>query len=280
MAIASEAAYYESLTRPWQRLRVSKNSLTTVAGRAFSSWLQGGTPAAGAAPTTAAVPTRATTGSLTASSGGRDFYDSAGIQRILRAVVDQAPTASAGGMVTICDRLSHQGGLSATVTTAQTTNLPTAALTRHTSGIGVEMGLEIYTQIGTTGTTARVSYTNTVPTAGQLTPLTTFGATGNREASRIIVLPLAEGDRGVTSVESATVTASTLTAGAFGVTLFYPLVHIPLDDILSLRGYADALYGFGAWFPIIESNACLMFVYHTSGALTGVVQADFSVCED
>lgn len=278
MAISNEASYYEQVGQPFQRCRLTKASLTTVAGRAFSSWLQTGFPTAGAAPTTAAATANTTAGAWTGPND--NLYDGSGIRRILKLIIDYAPTAAPGGMLTICDRLSHQGGLSAVTTGAQTTNLPTAALTRYTSGVGVMCGLEIYTVIGTTVTTVTTSYTNSAAVSGQVNPLQTFGNTGNREASRIIMMPLVSGDVGVQAVASVTATASTLTAGAFGVTLFYPLVHIPLDDILAIKGTADALYGFGSWFPQLQAGACLFGIYHTAGALTGVIQGDVFISED
>ena len=281
MAISNEATYYELLASPFQRCRISKNSLTTVAGRSYSTWLMAaGYPAAGAAPTTAAVPTSATAGAW--SSPNADLFDGAGTRRLLKAVIDHAPTASPGGMLTICDRLSHQGGLSGTTTGAQTTNLGTAALTRKTSGVGVLIGLEIYSAIGATGTTVTCSYTDSTPTAAQVPTTVTWGGTGFNAASRVVILPgvtTATGP-GVTAVASVTNTATTGTAGNFGVTLFYPMVHVPLDDILCLKGYADALYGFGCWFPKVEAGACLFGIVHTAGALTGVLQADFLIAED
>lgn len=199
--------------------------------------------------------------------------------RLVKAVLDLAVTTP-GAMITICDRVGHQGGLSGTTAGAQTTNLPTAALTRYTSGVGVQVGLEVYTLIGTTGTVATISYTDQSDNTAQVPPAITFGNTGFREASRIMPVPLAPGDTGVKAVASVSLTASTLTAGNFGVTLYYPLVHIAVDDILAIKGSADALHGFGTWFPKIESDACLFMIYHTTGATTGVVQGNLLISED
>lgn len=251
-----------------QRFMLAKSSINTVAARTFSSWRAAGFPAAGAAPTTAAAPTEATTGAW-------GQIDSSGTQRILRVVLSWS---TAGGLFTIADRLSHQGGLSGTVTTAQTTNLPTAALTRRTGGVGVMMGLEVYTQIGATGTTASASYTNQAGTAARTTPGVTFGNTGFREASRLIVMPLQVGDTGVRAVASVTVVATTGIAGAFGVTLFYPLVSIPIFE--DIHDDVEALIDGGTWFPQVETDACLMGVYHISGSSTGVVSAQINLGED
>lgn len=264
MAIASLAAYQQRLAANYNRIHFQKNSITVVAGHTYSSWLAAGFPAAGAAPTTAGVPTNATTGALTNSINA-----SGATQRILRCVLNWAIMTP--GMITIVDRLSHQGGLSGTVTGAQTTNLPTAALTRYTSGVGVEAGLEIYTSVGTTATVASISYTNTTPTSGHTSPAVTFGGASFDIASRFIHVPLQVGDVGVTAVASVSLTASTLTAGAFGVTLYYPIVMIPMNDQDPTGIDVDALFGFGTWFPQVFDNACLQFHYTVNTTSTGVI---------
>lgn len=143
-------------------------------------------------------------------------------------------TSGAGGMaVCVIDLLNHHNGMSAIVTTEQTTNLPsgsTAALTRYTSGEGVMIGLVIYTIIGTTATTVTVRYTNSSGTGSRTSTATTFGGTGFREANILIPIPLQAGDTGVRSVEGVTVTATTGTAGSFGVSLFKPLGMFALND--------------------------------------------------
>ena len=138
-------------------------------------------------------------------------------------------TIGAGGAI-LLDLLNVSGGLSGTVITAQTTNLPTAALTRHTSGEGVMAGIVIYTQVGTTGTTISINYTNQAGTSGRISPVTSFGATGFREVGILIPIPLQAGDTGIQSIESVTVTATTGTAGNFGVCMFKPLAMISLES--------------------------------------------------
>ena len=135
----------------------------------------------------------------------------------------------AGGAI-LLDLLNVSGGLSGVVTTAQTTNLPTAALTRYTSGEGVMAGIVIYTLVGTTVTTVSISYTNSAGTSGRTSTATTFGGSGFREAHILIPIPLAAGDTGVRSIESVTVTATTGTAGNFGVCMFKPLAMVSLES--------------------------------------------------
>ena len=151
--------------------------------------------------------------------------------RRLKLIGGSVSTLTAGGVYMLIDILSHQGGLSGTTTTAQTTNLPTAALTRYTDGKGVMIGLTVYTQIGATLTTAIVTYTNQAGTGSRVSPLFPIGGTNYREANRMILVPLQYGDTGVRSVENVDLTATTGTAGAFGVTLFKPLAMFAVDEI-------------------------------------------------
>jgi hypothetical protein len=175
----------------------------------------------------------------------------------------------AGAMVVAIDLLNVSGGLSGTVTTEQTTNLPTAALTRHTGGDGVMIGLVIYTAIGTTATTISVRYTNQAGTANRTSTVTGFGGTGFREAARLIQIPLAAGDTGVRSVEGVTLTATTGTIGNFGVCLFKPLTGFSLDsttgtipiDAVSSGGMIGSMAEF-------DDDACLTFM-----AITPVTQS-------
>lgn len=149
--------------------------------------------------------------------------------------------------LTVIDLLNHSGGLSGIVTTEQTTNLPSAALTRYTDGRGVLIGVVIYTDLGTTGTTITVRYTNQDGTANQVSPAIAIGganATGMRSNGRLLLVPMAAGDTGARSVEGVTLAGSTGTAGNFGVVLFKPLTALALEDITSAGSASlDAITG-------------------------------------
>jgi hypothetical protein len=134
------------------------------------------------------------------------------------------------GAIMVVDLLNVSGGLNATLTTAQTTNLPTAALTRHTSGEGVMAGIVIYTLIGGTQTTVIISYTNSAGVSGRTSTATTFGSGTYREVGILLPIPLQAGDTGVRSIESVTLAGTTGTAGNFGVCLFKPLAMISLES--------------------------------------------------
>lgn len=266
MAIATLAAYKIAAQFPEQRRHISKAAIASVVGRSYSLWATGAD--AGAAPTTAVAPTNTTSGALGQINGG------ASALRLIGADV----AAGAPGMVVVCDRLSHQGGLSAIVTGAQTTNLPTAALTRYTSGVGVMLGLEVYTVTGTTATTVTCSYTNQSGSSGQTTPVTVFGGTAFREAGRLLILPLASGDTGVQAVANVNIVATTGTAGNFGVTLFKPLFAMPIPT--TEYWTYDPLLTCTANLPDIVDGACLFFVVVPSTTSTGALCANLKFAED
>lgn len=222
-----------------------------VQGRFGSSWTLA--PLAGAAPTTAAVPTRATTGSHPfdrwTNSATLSTYCIGG------HLASNVASSGTGGLFILVDRLSHQGGLSGTTTGAQTTNLPTAALTRFTTGEGVWIMLEIYTAIGATATTVTASYTNQAGTAGKTTQATTFGGSGFQNPTRTVFLPLADDDTGVRAVASVTLAASTGTAGNFGVTLIKPIAVFGITG--NQEQFDPFIAGNMAGLVAIPNDACL-----------------------
>lgn len=230
----------------------SKQAFTSAqAGRVSSLWSQA--PDAGAIPTTAVVPARDIAGAIGQQNGGGTA---------LRIPAIDVGFSSNGVMI-LCDRLSHQGGLAGNVATPQTTNLPTAALTRYTSGVGVMCMLEIHTIIGTTSTTVSVSYTDQDGNTGNTSPLVVIGNTNFREAWRGIVIPCAAGDTGFRAVASVTLTATTGTAGNIGVTLFKPLLYLPIS--WSEAYLADPVLGtLGGGLPEILDDACLFWIVLTA----------------
>jgi hypothetical protein len=212
-----------------------------MTGRFLSLWsvpATGGYPSAGSTPATGsgAAPNKSTTGAIPIPTpgGGNTLY-----------------VVSANGSLGICgmvyDRLVHTSGLSGTTITAQTVN--TTALTRYTDGAGVEAWLEWYTATGNTSRTATVSYTNQSGTAGRSG---TCVIPGSCAARTMVKMLLQSGDTGVRSVESVTLSASTGTAGDFGVTLLKPIAGP------TRRGSAGwRLDPFVSGFSAISNDACL-----------------------
>jgi hypothetical protein len=179
-------------------------------------------------PTPATPTTSVTLDKNSAQSMGPIPAVSTGRLTMLGARISTS-TYSAASMMVV-DLLNVNGGLNATLTTPQTTNLPTAALTRYTSGEGVMAGIVIYTIIGTTATTVTISYTNSSGVSGRTSTATTIGGGFYREVGVLLPIPLQAGDTGIRSIESVTLAATTGTVGNFGVCLFKPLAMISLES--------------------------------------------------
>ena len=123
-----------------------------------------------------------------------------------------------------------------------------------------------------TATSVSVTYTNQDGVGGRVTPLVQIGGTGHRETNRMIQLPLQSGDTGVRSVESRTQTATTGTAGAYGVTLFKPLYAIAIDNahgVLSAGGFFTGNTAGG--IPQVIDDACISPI-----AILGTANAQMS----
>lgn len=232
-------------------------------------------PLSGAAPTTAAALNMSTTGAMFASNLQNSYTNDRFIGK-----TELNQLSGNTGFVMLIDRLSHQGGLSGTVTTPQTTNLPTAALTRYTSGVGVFAALEIYGAIGATPATATISYTNQAGTSGRTSKPVLFGGSGPNAIKAMATIPLQDGDTGVRSVESVTLSGSTGTAGNFGITLYKPLLMIPvLGNFTERQTIHDAVLGGAMVMPLIEDNCCLNFIGRTNNVVANVITGDISFVE-
>jgi hypothetical protein len=219
-----------------------------VAGRWSILWQHDGFPSAGAAPGSTWVnPTNATAGALNVASPG-------GARQ--KWMVGAEGAASASGIYMLYDRLAHVSGMSGTVTTAQT-GTGTGSVSRYTStaSAGNQAFVEIYTAIGaTTQAGVTMAYLDENGSAST-TPAFQMGNTGFNEKLRMIPIPLASGDKGISQFTSITLGGSTATAGDFGITILRPLafLHIVSPGIGAQR---DMISGFPSAIEVL-SGACL-----------------------
>lgn len=240
MALANYAAFRNA--KPYARVFLGKNNISTIAGRMWDGWALA--PFAGSATANAALDAT-NAGVLRGTPTGIATY-----------IANYIGAHAAGGVTLIYDRLVQTSGLDGTITTPQTTNLPTPALTRYTSGVGVMMMFSFATAPGATATTATVSYTNSAGTAGRTSPAITFGGTNDRTQNMVLQIPLQVGDVGVRSVESVTLAATTGTVGNIGITLWKPLLALPSPDMCT-SPRLDMVRHLGAFFEKIQQDACL-----------------------
>ena len=163
-------------------------------------------------------------------------------------------------VIWLADFLVQSGGMSGTVTTEQTTGLPTVALSRYTNGDGIMAALIVYTSLGSTATTATLNYTNQSGTAGRTSQPIVVPASA--PARLILVFCLQDGDTGVRSVEGLTLAGSTGTAGNFGVLLFKPIAMLGGTNAegVDRAPTREMLLSGGAIAEILQ-EACLAVLY-------------------
>lgn len=228
-----------------QILAFYKTAATTKgAGYFHSLWAQAGQPSAGATAATAPgeTPSASTAGAMafTAPDGGNTMY-------LGRASVSSATV----GHYILYDRLWQVSGFSGTSTSGQAVN--STALTRRTDGIGVQLWVEWITATGSSAANLTVSYTNTADTAGKETVIAFQQSPVAYQCQRV---PLAAGDIGIKSVQTVTLSASTGTAGNWGLFMAYPLADFTM--VAANSGQVNDAIACG--LPIVTSGAALAWV--------------------
>ena len=242
MAITTLDQLTSALDSAKQSLNIYKAQVATKgAGTSFSLWTTAGSPGPGAAPSSASGAAL-----FSGTAGAMTFTNPASGKTYLGKV---AIASSNVGTLMLYDRLVHTGALSGAVATAQTVN--SVALTRSTNGAGVELWCEIYTATGGTAANLTVTYTNQAGTASRVSTPIAFPTTP--VAGQMFQIPLASGDTGVRSVQSAQLSASTGVAGAFGFTLLKRIAVIPIT--LANSGVTLDFAALG--LPVIENNSCI-----------------------
>lgn len=263
MTIATRDALIDALGNNTSRLVIDKASLANAAaGQFFSLWTATGVPGAGAAPGAAAVPTSATTGAMGFTN------QVAPATSYLAWLALQAGNSVSN--VEIHDRIAHMGGLSGIVTTAQgalslVTNDPGAARVGDANYSDVQWWLEIYTALGATGVNATVNVTYNDASTGNLAAIA-LGATPR--AGRLYPLVSASAGKFIRAVNSVTLSATTGTAGNFGITATRPRTSVSLPLLNKTETFGWAELG----LPEIPNDACLMMLMLCGTTSTGTLR--------
>lgn len=263
MTISTRDQVIDGLGNNSSRIVIDKASLAnTAAGQFFSLWQATGVPGAGATPTTAAVPTSATTGAMgfTNQTAPATSY-----------ISWLAPQASNNATnLEIHDRLAHMGGLSGIVTTSQgalslVTNSPGAARLGDSNYSDVQWWLEVYTALGATGVNATVAVEYNDASTGNLAAIA-LGATPR--AGRLYPLVSASAGKFIRAVTGVTLSATTGTAGNFGITATRPRtsVSMPLANKTEVFDWAQL------GLPNVPNDSCLMMLMLCSTTTTGTVR--------
>ena len=179
--------------------------------------------------------------------------------------------------VEIHDRLMHMGGLNGTLTTAQTVGVDISA-NLATSNLSARIGdanysdiqwwLEWYTATGSTAVTATVAVTYNDGTTGTLS----VSLAATRPASLMIplngLIPSAAAGKYIRAITTVTLSATTGTAGSFGVTATRPRMTLPLPLANKTEIFDWAALG----LPEIFNSSCLFPLVLTSTTSSGTVR--------
>lgn len=263
MSITTRDQLLDALANNSSRVVIDKASLANAAaGQLFSLWTATGVPGAGATPAAAAVPTSATTGAI-------GFTNQTAPAKSYLAWL-AAQFGNSASNLEIHDRLAHMGGLSGTVTTAQgalslvTTN-PGAARLGDANYSDVQWWLEVYSPLGATGVNATVNVTYNDDTTGNLAAIA-LGATPRQ--GRLYPLVSASAGKFIKAVNSVTLSATTGTAGNFGITATRPRTSVSAPLLNKTETFDWAQLG----LPEVPNDACLMMIMLCGTTSTGTVR--------
>lgn len=268
MTITTRDGLINAIANNNSRLVIDKASIASQAASTYVSlWRATGQPGQGAIPSTAAVCDNNLTGAFvfTQQTTPATSYFSWG-----NAVCSNASTT-----VEFHDRLMHMGGLSGTVTTAQTvgidlsTNLATSNLNTRIGDSNysdVQWWLEWYTATGASAVTATVAVTYNDGSTANLSA----SLTATRPASFMLPLNGLNTNAGkyIRAVNSVTLSATTGTAGSFGVTATRPRTLMTLPTANKNEIFDWAQLG----LPEIPNSACLFMIELTSTTSTGTLR--------
>lgn len=263
MTISTRDQLIDAMGNNASRLVIDKASLANaVAGQFFSLWIATGIPGAGAAPGAAANPTSATTGAF-----GFTNQTAPATSYLAWLAVQCSLSAS---NLEIHDRLAHMSGLSGTVTTSQgalslVTNSPGAERLGDANYSDVRWWLEIYTALGATGVNATVAVEYNDGSTGNLAAIA-LGATPR--AGRLYPLISAVAGKFIRAVTGVTLSATTGTAGNFGITATRSRTSVSAPLLNKTEVFDWAQLG----LPNIPNDSCLMMLMLCATTSTGIVR--------
>ena len=245
------------------RIVLDKASIASQTANSYCSlWRATGQPGQGAIPTVVATCNNTTVGTI-------GFNQQTSPITSYGAYLEIA-TGNAAMTMELHDRLANMGGLNGTLTTAQSVNLDLSTLL-STDNINVRKGdnnysdvqwwLEWYTATGGTAVTATIVVTYNDGTTGNLSVLSLAAA---RPASHMIplnsLIPSAQSGKFIRGIVSVTLSATSGTAGNFGVTATRPRMTLssPIANFKFIADWAQLglpeIYNSSSIFPIVLTS--------------------------
>ena len=245
------------------RIVLDKASIASQTANSYCSlWRATGQPGQGAIPTVVATCNNTTVGTI-------GFNQQMSPSTSYGAYLEIA-TSNVAMTIELHDRLANMGGLNGTLTTAQSVNLDLNTLLA-TDNINTRKGdanysdvlwwLEWYTATGGTAVTATIVVTYNDGTTGNLSVIS---LAGTRPASHMIplnsLIPSAQSGKFIRGIVSVTLSATTGTAGNFGVTVTRPRMTLssPFANFKFIADWAQLglpeIYNSSAIFPIVLTS--------------------------
>ena len=267
MTIDTRDALISALANDHDKILIDKASIASmVSGQMASLWKATGFPAAGANPAAAAICTSALLGSIAYTNQITPAVGYVGWFSLM--------TGNANSNLEIHDRLAHMGGLVGNVTTAQNVNLDLATLGVPANRLGavdysdIQWWLEWYTATGATASNATVNVTFSDGSTGNLAAIAVGGTA--MAASRILKLITNHASGlDIKGVNTVTLSASTGTAGNFGVTATRHRTMMSTGGVANVAANFDyAQLG----MPKIQNDACLFGVVMCTATSTGTMK--------
>ena len=258
------------------RIVLDKASIASQTANSYCSlWRATGQPGQGAIPTVVATCNNTTVGTI---SFNQQMSPSTSYGAYL-----EIATGNAAMTMELHDRLANMGGLNGTLTTAQSVNLDLSTLL-STDNINVRKGdanysdvqwwLEWYTATGGAVVTATIVVTYNDGTTGNLSVLT---LAPTRPASHMIplnsLIPSAQSGKFIRGIVSVTFSATTGTAGNFGVTATRPRMTLssPIANFKFIADWAQLglpeIYNSSAIFPIVLTSTTSTGTVRGSGKI-------------
>lgn len=269
MTITTRDQLIDGLGNNSSRIVIDKASITSqAAGTYVSLWRATGQPGQGAIPGAAAVCNNALIGAI-------GFAQQTAPATSYGAYLEMA-TGNSAMTVEIHDRLAHMGGLNGTLTGAQNVLVDFASISSDNMAnrIGdanysdIQWWLEWYTATGATAVTATMAVVYNDGTTGNLT----VSLAATRPASLMIplngLIPAANSGKFIRGVNAVLLSATTGTAGSFGVTATRPRMTIgcPMANFKYIANWADL------GLPGIYNSSCLFPIVLTSTTTSGTVR--------
>lgn len=270
MTITTRDKLIDALGNNSSRLVIDKASISNAAAGQFHSlWRATGQPGQAAIPAAAAVCNNALTGAL---NFAQQTSPATTYGTWANAMCSNNATT-----LEIHDRLMHMGGLSGTVTTAQTVNLDINANLASdnldarkgdANFSDVQWWMEWYTDTGSTAVTATVGVTYNDGTTGTLS----VALAATRRASLMIPLngfiPAAAAGKYIRDIDTVQLSATTGSAGSFGFTATRPRMTMPLPLANKMETFDWAALG----LPEIFNASCLMMLVIVTTTTTGTIR--------